>query len=229
MKNTLFALIAMLMFCGCSDASSSLEDGDGNTRNEEDFVETGTWVTSHFVTNYIVPNAIATDRMYDGTILISFEGDDHDTTGKTLSEMAKYFTELYGDTSYEGAVYPGAFSALAYPIDKATISCDKDFDAEHPAGEPLDDIVRFDFVTCYDFIQNGYKLNAKYEYHEYYSLPLNEINADVTKLISLYFTNENNRELKFDSAPDEKGEYNFTLSMTINGKTLTTTFTHTFE
>ena len=98
---------------------------------------------------------------------------------------AKPFIEFYGDTSYQGVVCPGTATALAYPIDKITISCEKDFDAEHPAGEPLDDVVKLDYTSFYNFVKGGYVYDFnKIPYDaDFYSCTFDNVTADVTHLM----------------------------------------------
>ena len=113
--------------------------------------------------------------------------------------------------------------------------CDKDFDAEHPAGTPLDDIaILAGLESYYDYVSSGYKkLHDNPEYmdpmKEVFTLPFNQVNADIK--LSTYYTGKyaSWSALDFASKPDEAGEYTFTIEMTTNGKTLKTTFTHTFE
>ena len=128
------------------------------------------------------------------------------------------------------AVNAGMHPALAYPIEKITIYCNKDFNAKHLAGEPLDDIVKLNYYSYYSFIQNGYRPHTQNEQHlqdvEGYSLPLDCVTKDLTKLISL---KRGLTTMEFSSAPAVPGEYNFVLETTINGKVFKSEFAYTFE
>ena len=241
MKKNLFFWIMALMICaavGCADKSSSLETDD-NTRNEEELWETGVWESRHFITDYLVPSAIAVVVDEKGVLNLKVSGAEYPTTEEVIPEEAKYFIKLYGDTAYEGYVHPGMSPALSYPIDKITIYCDKDFDAKHAAGEPLDDIAQLDFNSFYPFVKNGYQLFPKSEESPngdtvHYELIFDSVDAELTKLIQAKFlTNKISpsyvAKIEFCSTPEVPGEYTFNLAVTINGETLTTTFTHTFE
>lgn len=186
----------------------------------------------HYVSDYIVPSSIKVIPISDiflvefnGTIYPTFKGD-----GYKYNDTVKSFSELYGDIYYTGAVKAGLHPALAYPIDDISIVCNNNFDDEHPAGGPLDDIVKMNYKSYYNFIKNGYQPYAENLPNEQdvdsFSWCFEDINAEKTKLISLKnkFTTIN-----FASQPEKAGEYTFTLEMTINGETFETTFTHTFE
>ena len=188
----------------------------------------------HYVSEYMVPSDIkvvpANDTFnieFSGIIYPTFRGEDYE-----YNDIVKSLSELYGDTYYKGVAkpQPGSNPALAYPIDEISIYCDKNFDAEHPAGELLNDIATMNYKSYYNFIKNGYLPYTQNHPNEQdvdsYSLCFDNINAEITKLVSLRrkFTT-----ILFTSAPAEPGEYTFTLEMTTNGETLTTEFTHTFE
>ena len=199
---------------------------------------TGVTKSPHFITEYVMPTGVKITTNSVGDLFLCADGEIYKTWGNKDSEeykKAKYFCDLYNDNSYRGSVYPGLNAALAYPIENLTIYCATDFDANHPAGEPLDDIVELDFQTYYDYVKSGYtsyKDNPDWmsQTVEHFILSFDKVSADVTKLVSIglsasgYFSGFN-----FTSTPAEPGEYTFTLEMTTNGETFTTEFTHTFE
>jgi hypothetical protein len=185
------------------------------------------------ITNYVLTEEIAcsSSEIYSNFVSLNYYGEDLLASLRATYERFSYFSKLYNDDSFYGSTYPGAYSALAYPIDKITLSCDSDYDAKHPAGTPLDDIVKLKFASYRDYIENGYQYPEWYKKEEGYrrgEIPfeyyLSEINSDNTKLAS----RKVNR-LLFTELPTVLGEYNFTLELTTNGETLTTTFTHVFD
>lgn len=227
MRKLLFLAFVAFALCGCKEDSPS------------EILETGTIPSPHYITEYLVASKIDVEVNKDsGKLCLKVSGDEYTTWHKNnISEEALYFIELYNDKSYYGSVHPGMTPALAYPLDKITIYCDKDFDAEHPAGTPLDKIALLYFNTFYPYIEGGYKSLGSYDYYDdrvWRIMNFTQINADRTKLMCAHFLTSKISpsyvaEIEFLSQPAEPGEYNFTLEMTTNGETLKTEFTHTFE
>lgn len=221
MRKLCLAVLFMSLMFSCSQ------------QNESNKPQLGDLIKNQcFISDYLVPSTLKMVRAMDGYIL-EMTGDSYHTWCGEEYEFAEeinYLSELYGDTSYDGYNRPGKHIALAYPIDDITIYCDKNFDAKHPAGKPLDDVVKLNYQSYYNFIQNGYHPYTQNEQHlqdvDSYSLCFNCINADLTKLVSLNYPYN---VIAFTSSPETPGEYNFTIEMTTNGETLKTTFTHTFE
>lgn len=202
-------------------------------QNESDKPQLGDLIKQQcYISDYLVPSKLKMVKARNGYVL-EMTGDSYHTwcgDDYEFAEKINYLSTLYGDTSYDGYNRPGSHIALAYPIDNITIHCDKNFDTKHPAGEPLDDIVKLNYQSYYNFIQNGYHpytLNEQYlQDVDSYSLCFDCINADITKLVSMNYPYN---VITFAASPETPGEYTFTLEMTTNGETLTTEFTHTFE
>ena len=198
-----------MALCGCSN-------------NDDDSQNYATTTTPYMISNYVLTDEIAcsSGTLYSNLITLNYYGEDLLAISKATYERFLYFNKLYKDNSFYKANYPGAYSALAYPIDKITLSCDSDYDAKHPAGTPLDDIVKLDFESYREFIQNNYQYPEWYTEKEcgYGAVPLryylSEINSDNTTLASRKVNG-----MIFTELPTVLGEYNFTLEITTNGKT----------
>lgn len=249
MRKFMFLAFVALALCGCGDSSDNIEVTKETRNPPEIFWDSGGFrmrASTHFITEYFPLSKVIVKINAAGGLDIRVGGGGYYATyfDKDYKhyEKAEYFSELYGDTHYTGQISGWLHPVIAYPIDKMTISCDADFDAEHPAGTPLDDIVNLEYSTYYKFINSGYKLTFDNLWvydreEEVLSSPLNSINAEVTKLskIILEISDEDNKwanffgRLVFTSAPAEPGEYTFTLGVTTNGKTYNTTFDYTFE
>ena len=91
-------------------------------------------------------------------------------------------------------------------------------------------IVKVKFESYWNYIQNGYQYpdwckkglqlgRCSFEYL------LSEINNDNSKLICW----PDSPTITFTSSPTTPGEYTFTMELTTNGETFTTTFTKKFE
>lgn len=243
MKKIIFLTILAFSLFGCSGSNDSTNDIDkaGGTRNDEETPLGDYDVYQYFIQEYIVPSKVEI-KAGPGGLYLDVSGESLYTTMKDhpTFERAKELAEFYGDTSFNRENSPFANSPLAYPIDKITISCDADFDAEHPAGKPLDDVVQLEFMTFYEYINNGYELPADIPSGNRYGndkvihlLNFEDINAEVATLVNLLPFSVQwinvTPLIHFASKPETLGEYNFVLEMTTNGKTLKTTFTHTFE
>lgn len=226
MKKYLFLVFLASAFCCCKKSDSSTE-----------IPAEGTRVTSHYITNYLEASEIAVDNK-NGTLCLKVSGEEYNTLHE-VPKKALELANLYNDNSCKIGVHPGETPALAYPIEKLSICCDTDFDAEHSAGEPLDDIAQLGYCSFYPFIENGYKhfpMTYGWPYGDRvrYTLKFADVNANVTKLMWAYFLTYKISpsyvaKIEFLSQPAEPGEYTFTLEMTTNGETFTTEFTHTFE
>ncbi len=223
MKRFLFLIVAISFMNSCKESS--------------DDVTIGSHISPHFISAYLVPTKIEVLSNAPGHLYLSATGEVYKTSankGSANYDKVQYFSNLYGDTSYNRASQ-SFNNALAYPIDKITIYCKKDFDDKHSAGEPLDDIVKLDYQSYYDYVKSGYtsyKDNPDYidKTVDHYVLSFNSITADISKLMVVSLASPTSfAGVKFDSAPAEPGEYTFTLEMTTNGETLKTEFTHTFE
>ena len=243
MKKILFLATSVLVLWGCGDNSNTINTDD-NTRQDEEVLDTGLWWDGHFITDYLVPSKVEVADKGNGELYLKVSGDEYETTTDNKDtpnyKKAREFAELYGDVDCKIAVSYGQNKALAYPIDKITIYCEKDFDAKHPAGESMDDVVKLEFKSYYEFIKNGYNYPDKINLGTSdgrgaidYTLYLSDIDVNVATLVHICnptVTMTNAHPLiHFASQPEKAGEYTFTLELTTNGKTFSTEFTYTFE
>ncbi|MDR0509814.1 MAG: hypothetical protein LBH06_01815 [Rikenellaceae bacterium] len=204
MKTGLFLTIAAIV---CS-LQHGCNYGDDINKGESGVVR-----SPNFVQHYIEANDFDVKEIegIDRYILrIWFKGDDFSSIYKsTDQEKLKELAEYFNDASYNSYLIPNANKALIRPLDEISVSCDSNFDADHDAGQPLDDIVLLCAVSPYEFIESGYKnyIRAS-EYPVYWAgwanlggspgaytpidIPLNMVNADNTKMLYplcyLYFT-----------------------------------------
>ena len=85
------------------------------------------------------------------------------------------------------------------------IVCDKEYDALHPAGKSLADIVDCKVTSIYPWIKGGYAGTTA----QTISKQLSSMQLDDMTMISLFpFV-----KLTFKSAPSVKGEYSFRITM----------------
>lgn len=239
MRKLFFVAIVAMVLCSCGDSNFLRYDDDVTRKPNEDVDGGSSAIASHhFITEYIEPNGIEALSNAPGHLYLKVKGNVYQTfRGKDYQHYDKveYFSKLYDDTSYTGKVRPGEHAVLAYPIEKISLWCGKDFDAEHPVGTPLNDIVSLYFETYYDFVQSGYKdykednpewIDPTLEEH---LLSFEEVNSDITKLTQVGMSQNAFANVRFNSTPETLGEYPFTIVMTVNGDDLRYSFTFTFE
>ena len=68
----------------------------------------------------------------------------------------KALSEKYGDTAYNRPLAPFSHTVYCNEFSGIDIFSDRDFDAAHPAGASLSDIVRIVGASPYRYIRNGY-------------------------------------------------------------------------
>lgn len=72
-------------------------------------------------------------------------------------DLFDHYVRLYGDTLCYATVLPGSNAAIADAFSKISVVADADFDAAHPAGTPLDDIICLRSESAYEYIRTGYE------------------------------------------------------------------------
>ena len=132
--------------------------------------------------------------------------------------------DLYGDNTYNREVAipgDGYYTANHPPCAGLDVISNKDFDAEHPAGTSLADIMTIQYRSAVKFIENGYK--DKKDYMEDIRKPLDELQpTDLTLSIRNIF-------LIFDKEPDVLETHGLTFFWTTTeGITYTTSFNYDF-
>ena len=148
MKRLIFFVFAALALCGCKNSD---EDVYNETRQTPYLISTYAFINAMSVRQYeaLDGGSYINVLEFKESFILACHNND--------KEQHSYFSNLYGDTSYTGYTFRFNCPALAYPFDNITMSCNSDFDAEHLAGEPLDDIVQLKFGSFWEFIQNGYE------------------------------------------------------------------------
>lgn len=170
-------------------------------------------MSRHFITECVVLHKLESTSNAPGHLCLKVSGDVYKTYRHKCYvhyDKSEYFSELYGDNSYVGKFRFWSNSALAYQIEKITTWSDKDFDAEHPAGAPLDNIVALSLGTYYNFNQSGRKThndNAPYinSALKVQNVNFKDINAEISKLTSIGLANNSLSPTHFNSAPTELG------------------------
>ncbi|MDR0560812.1 MAG: hypothetical protein LBG92_11650 [Prevotellaceae bacterium] len=126
---------------------------------------------------------------------------------KYKANTFKELSKKNGDTSYyESGVFGGC---MADPIEFLGIVSDKDYDAAHPAGTLLNDIIYVKFRSATEFVASSYK-DRRYDIksHPYrlgFIEPLTIFNSKKRNLVDSYF------KFIFEHLPEKMETHNFTI------------------
>ena len=152
MKTKLFLIAACALFAGC-------KNGNGNCDIEE---LDNRPVSKTYITVYIIPEGFALLPNYftpeTNVFRITFYGEvvSNDRNSALFNSIA----ERIGDTNWNRPLSNGPpVGTVGKIITSINVVSDTDFDADHPSGIPLNDLISFYGHTPYYFIQNGYKGN----------------------------------------------------------------------
>ena len=179
---------------------------------EKEDAPTGATFNKTFVTGYLTPESIVISKMNSG-IKITFKGDLI-TSGRSFDALSIY----YNDLSYNRYTIDGPRTAINDSIYKIEVYTVENFDASHPAGSDISDLIECRYISYYDYIQSGYKKEDKdvgqyIAMTEYWGIEgakmlkdeLTKINNRNTKLIAPTLV------LKFKKEPENKGKFQFNL------------------
>lgn len=179
----------------------------------------------------------------------------------TKKERYKYLCEKHKDLSYNG--YRSIFGSLDFEsvnygdcdFVEITVTADKEFDATHPSGVNLSDIVRFMSWSPYKYILSGYSKYYHYDKSDVSEAfdtnmrgcvdrkffdnatdatcyPIDKLVKDLTMEDLILIGHDEAffvGLLYFEKTPDAEGEYNITVSMKKDdGSVLSETVTMTF-
>ncbi|MCD8072203.1 MAG: hypothetical protein LUE10_03335, partial [Alistipes sp.] len=185
---------------------------------------TGTGFSLGFVWAYYEPEEMILEQG-TGRIEVFINGERNSFGGKkNPNERYMELAERNGDTKYKGQILPGSSPALAENPVGVTVTCDRDIDAAHPAGAPLDDVVLIHGWSYREYIQSSYKTYTK-EITENYGYDLLSIRNKGQSPFFRYLGELRQDELKvmkndFYLYPPREwpsGEYNLTVTVRFDG------------
>lgn len=181
--------------------------------------ESGATFCKTFVTGYLTPESIVT-RKVDSGIRLTLKGNVI-TSGKPFEDLSTY----YNDISYDRYTIYGPRIAISDSIYKIEVRTVEDFDALHPAGSDISDLIECQYISYYDYVQSGYKKRNKdirqyIDMAEYFEIEgvnmlkneLTKMNYSNTKLIAPDFL------LKFKKEPEIKDKLRFYLVFNMGEK-----------
>ncbi len=218
LKVGFFGLCAIVL-CGTTDCT------DNNSQPID-----GTVFSTHYIQKYTQAQTLTIRTMPDeGCVKLLIDGNHithHDETA-----FRDLYTQ-YGDTDFNGYLVPYTMQAVATEFTAIDVTCDRAFDAAHPAGSSLADLVTLAGASAYPYLQSGYKASfdwrtapADYRFEEepvaHYGSGFSPINnrldalsPDDLRLLdpTLY--------LRFKTSPAQTGTYLFTVTMACAERTL---------
>lgn len=200
-------IISVGLLCSLFSCSNANEEISGATFNKT------------FVTGYLTPESIVT-RKIDSGIGLTLKGNVI-TSGKNFDDLSTY----YNDLTYNRYTVCGPRIAISDSIYKIEVRTLEDFDALHPAGSDISDLIECQYISYYDYIQSGYKKENKdigqsLDMQEYSGIEgakmlkneLTKMNYSNTKLIAPNFL------LKFKKEPEKKDKLRFYLVFNMGEK-----------
>ncbi len=188
----------------------------------------------HFIPYYL-EGTYTLDALEDRTGMVLSIGEeglkrvpspDIQTAGDQARERYLQIAERNGDMTYNRPAYyewPNRY-ALADNFQSLSVTSDKNWDADHPAGTPLDDIMEFCAWSYAQFIHSQYYGN------EYNSVRgrLDQLNADQMQILDyeLYIYLPDLPKIRCLRAPSTEEPHTLTLTITTTaGKVHTPTVT----
>ena len=126
-------------------------------------------IPDNFIQSYLIPEGVTVfeylkkERESSGNEVFEFRFFGKCIDKRDNPDLFDHYARLYGDTLCYATILPGSNAAIADAFSKISVVADVDFDAAHPAGTPLDDIICFQSESAYEYIRSGYE-ESKQEY-----------------------------------------------------------------
>lgn len=156
MKNISLLIGIFIFFASCGYHDIGLPPEDKKTPD-------------NFIQSYLIPVGVTVVEYSKtgGNEALEFRFWGKCIGKRDTPDLFDHYARLYGDTlCYETS--PVHFNAaIADAFSKISVVADADFDAAHPVGTPLDDIICLRSESAYEYIRTGYKYphtNSKQEY-----------------------------------------------------------------
>ena len=212
-------------------------------------------VFKSYVTRYCKFEDIGIDTTKTGNIIIRGKGRvkqyswrDEGGEKTTYEALCRKHNDLTYNKKREYHLRPEWGVCSAVDFREIDIVSDKDFDAEHPAGTSLKDIVRFVSISPKKFIDSGYKETFNWRrnkpkifkkesmissmFHEETEnyFPINGLLKDIGKDEMQMLPEDTHGILFFDKEPTAEKEHTLTVTIyTREGKKFVRTITKVFK
>jgi hypothetical protein len=188
---------------------------------------TGFAYSQSCITGYLTPQSV---------VVSLHSGIELTLTGEVITsgETFDYWSNFYNDLSYNRYKL-GPCTVIADGLREIKIETDDYFDVSHPAGSDISDLLECNYISFYDYIQNGYKEETKdsEQYEDFGDFLL----KDGAKLLKENLCNLNSLNtrlsapkfiLKFKQQPANKGKHSFRIVITVPERQIETSCEYTF-
>lgn len=201
------------------------EDQQGKEDNKNDDTEyiigdgavEKSFIQQYFHVDYLKIVA----KTYEGKLLLEIRNDgDYLRSTKDVDRLSS----AIGDTCFNKKIPPYINQVVCDTLISISITADEDYDNDHPAGKPLNDIAKFYYESPISFIKSGYLKNDDGVIDSFvqdylggvdYYYTMSRIDVDSISDIS-FFTSFT--YIAIDHLPANKGQYAFTVKMKFSDK-----------
>ena len=189
-----------------------------------------------FITYYVVPEQFVVGHS-GGNISLGTRGNIIGD-GEVFDTLSRF----YNDVSYNTWVWYGPTRAILGEIKSIKLETIEAFDECHLAGSDISDLVELQYISYYDFVQNGYSEEVPQIREDYedmsvyfgregakiYKVKLSEIDYSDMKLVATDFLLKFLSVPKFHSAPIEGSVHRFRLTFQTQNNRIETLIEHEF-
>lgn len=212
MKVTLFAL-SLLMYVVLFPSCGDTDEEDTYGKNDA-----GDYIDGSIIDKFYEPDTLQVSfwspsqgcdatEFYLYLARIDSNGKFKGNYWTSISEKGKNYVEYYGDTTFSGWINFSAerYYVSAMPLNSISVTADKDFDVEHPAGSSLNDVFTLEYASAYNLIQSNYNPDLNiFQWGDYQRTPLAEFKPLLLPCFRMY--------LIFNKLPEKLGAYQFTIT-----------------
>ena len=165
MKKLLFLpLLAAVLLAACDDSNVDEGQENGERVGHNSFLCEGSPIYMYFEPDTVLVHFFSS---LDGANSLGFfvrtcnySNFEYCTESHWFRGSGKFnnYAAYYGDTTYSAihSMSAPGYDVSAMPLKSISITADRDFDAEHPAGSRLNDLFVLAYSSAYDLIISGY-------------------------------------------------------------------------
>lgn len=174
---------------------------------------------SNYIDTYYIPTSLmASVRQSSDSIKhirVSVEHDVAKDYHRLSSEVANRdmfntYSEYYNDTNYQRYDDDGEYgSASCNPLSSISVTCDNDWNASHPVGTSLNDIIYVEVRSYHAFLQSNYSK------HELVCAMLPKLDYAAIPPFADWF------DISFTSKPAVAGKYKLTINVKFGADPIT--------
>ena len=243
MKRVIFLSLATVLLCmGCDISKTELFKSYVNTYRYSENIQLRMTDTG----NIAIYREYTSEGDNIKTAVYSFKSKGEEK--KIYDELCKIHNDLSYNQKRSYIEFTGWGICSAIDFREIDVVSNKDFDAEHPAGRSLKDVVRFVSISPKQFIDSGYKATFDWEknepgffakdpmipsmfrYEKENHFPINGLLSDIGKDEMQMLPVNTHGILFFDKQPTAEKEHSLTVTIyTREGKKFVRNITKVFK